>query len=219
MKTRLIFILLVLAAFISCEDPTSSENVRGIFKGEIKSSITGMPIYPVYIFEGDSLLSIVDQNNHYSIELDNREHEIIFSAIGYLDAVVSVSINGNTSKEIELTENSETGRIYGEFQDLFLLQQKKSENNDLENWTEKQILDGVTGATIQEDNSNIDFHQAQLFISDSLMKYADVYGQYWIKIQCGSYPLTGRSEGFFSETTQLVNYIIYFTHIALALIK
>jgi len=97
-------------------------------------------------------------------------------------------------------ENSETGRIYGEFQDLLLLQQKISENNEIANWTEKQILDGVTGATIQEDNSNTDFQQAQLFIGDSLMKYADVYGQYWIKIQCGIYPVTGISAGFSSKT-------------------
>jgi len=32
------------------------------------------------------------------------------------------------------------------------------------------------------------------------MKYADVYGQYWIKIQCGTYPLTGKSDGYSSET-------------------
>jgi len=200
MKIRLIFISLILVAFISCQDPTSPENSDGIFSGEIISSAAGEAIYPVYIFEGDSLLRILDQNNSYSIKLDYGEHEILFSAIGYLDEVVSVNINGNSSREINLTENSETGRIYGEFQDLLLLQQKISENNEIANWTEKQILDGVTGATIQEDNSNTDFQQAQLFIGDSLMKYADVYGQYWIKIQCGTYPVTGISAGFSSKT-------------------
>lgn len=197
---RQICILIILIAIIYCDNPVSTEKLDGVFSGEIKSSTTGNPIYPVYCFEGDSLLSTVDHNNHYSIELNYGEHEIVFSALGFLDKVESVKINGDIRKEIKLTENSETGRIYGEFQNFILLQQKISENNDIKNWTEKQILDGVTGATIQVDNSNPDFQQAQLFIGDSLMGYADVYGQYWLKIQCGTYPLTGKCQGFFSKT-------------------
>ncbi len=202
MKTnsRIGLILLIFIAFISCDDPTSSEKFDGVFSGEIISSTTGEAIYPVYIFEEDSLLKIVVESNNYSIELEKGEHNILFSAIGYQDTIISINIDGRTTKEIVLTENSETGRVYGEFQDLLQLQQKIAENIDIANWTEKEIMDGVTGATILEDNSTTDFQQAQLFIADSLIKYADVYGQYWIKIQCGTYPLAGISEGYYSET-------------------
>jgi hypothetical protein len=194
------FVFLLLMVLISCEDPASTKRTDGVFSGEIKSAATSQSIYPVYIFEGDSLLCIVDQNSHYSIGLNEGDHEIIFSAIGYLDEVVSLSINGDQSREILLTENAETGRVYGEFQDLLLLQQKICENHDMANWTEQQIRDGVTGATIQEGNSDQDFQHAQLYVGDSLFGYADVYGQYWIRIQWGTYPLTGQSEGFSPET-------------------
>ena len=51
-----------------------------------------------------------------------------------------------------------------------------------------------------ENNSSTNFEQAQVFIGDSLLSYADVYGQYWFEIQCGTYPMTGKSAGFSSET-------------------
>ncbi len=81
-----------------------------------------------------------------------------------------------------------------------VIEQKISQNSEIANWTEKQICDGVTGATIMEDNYDKEFQQPQLFIGDSLIKYADVYGQYWIEVQCGTYPLTGKCEGFSNKT-------------------
>lgn len=210
--------ILLIVAIISCEDTEIPEKSNGVFSGNIASN-SGEPIYPTYIFEGDSLLSILNANKQFSIELDNGEHEIIFSAIGYSDKVTSISINGDLSTEIKFEENQESGRIYGEFQDLILFQQKISEDSDLANWTEKQVLDGVTGATILEDNASTNFQQAQLFIGDSLISYADVYGQYWIEIQCGTYPITGKSEGFTDETKAIkvipdsrVYFNYYLTH-------
>jgi hypothetical protein len=183
-------------AVISCENKVSPEKSKGLFSGEIYSADTGEPVYPVYVFEDDSLLSTVYQNHHYSIELNQGYHEILFSAVGYLDTLISVDINGHLMIEIKLTGNAETGKVYGEFQDLLLWQQRMAEDKDMENWTEQQIRDGVTGATIQEKNSNQEFQQAQIFIGDSLLGYADVFGQYWLKIQFGTYPLTGKSQGY-----------------------
>lgn len=200
MNSGQICLLFLLIAIFSCDNPTSPVNVKAIFSGEIKNAAKGEPVSPVYIFESDSLISTVDQNNHYSIELDYGEHEITFSALGFLDNVVPIKINGNIQKEIKLTENSASGRIYGEFQNLVIFQQKIAEFNNLKNWTEKEIMDGMTGATIQGDYSDPNFEQAQLFIGDSLMGYADVWGQYWMKVQCGTYPLTGKSKGFLSKT-------------------
>jgi hypothetical protein len=198
-KNRLFYIVLLLFSMISCEDTETQHPSVGIFSGKV-TSVSGLPVYPIYIIEGDSLLSAVSKNNQFSIVLEEGEHKIIFSAIGYADTIFLVQINGDIQAEIQLKENKQTGRIYGELQDLNLFQQKVAGNKELATWSDKQIVDGVTGATIMEDNSSTNFEQAQLFIGDSLMGYADVYGQYWIQIQCGTYPLTAKSVGFLSET-------------------
>jgi len=197
---KLVFIVILLTIIISCEDSTSPNNSGGVFSGTIISSSTSEPVVSVFIFMDDVYLGMIENSNSFAFELNPGEYEFIFSAIGFLDEIVSVTINGNYNKEIVLTENSEIGRVYGEFQDSVKLEQKISDNNDIANWDEKEIYDGVTGATILEDNSSVDFQQAKLFIGDSLVGYADVYGQYWIKIQSGTYPLTGESEGFKNET-------------------
>jgi len=195
-RTNFALILIVLVGILSCKNPSSSKK-----DGRLKGTITQIANNtPVYIIINDSLVCTTDINNNFSVDLEYGDHEILLSAIGYLDENISVSINGNKNMDIQLTENSETGRIYGEFQDLDVFQQRISQNSDLENWTEKDICDGVTGATIMEDNYEFEFKQPQLFIGDSLIKYADVYGQYWIEVQSGTYPLTGKCEGFSSKT-------------------
>jgi hypothetical protein len=197
-KAGTLYLILFLFSIISCDDKIEQSSV-GIYSGKI-TSVSRLPIYPFYIIEGDSLLSIENENNQFSIELEEGEHKIVFSAIGYSDTIISIQISGNIYGDIQLKENKETGRIYGEFQDLKLFQQKATENNELAKWSDKQIMDGVTGATIMENNNSTNFEQAQVFIGDSMLGYADVYGQYWFEIQCGTYPLTGKSAGFLSET-------------------
>ena len=197
---RLVFISLLLAFVLSCEDSTAPIDSGGIFSGTIVSASTSEPITPSYIFMDDVYIGMIENNNSFSFELNPGDYEFIFSAIGYLDEIVSVTISGNYTEEIVLTENSEIGRVYGEFQDTLKLEQKILDNNDIATWDEEEIYDGVTGATILEDNSSTDFQQAKLFIGDSLVGYADVYGQYWIKIQNGTYPLTGKAEGFSNKT-------------------
>ena len=195
-KFSVFFIIAILTGFNTCKNPISSRK-GGTFTGTI-SNITDN--VTVYIIMNDSLISSSNQSNNFSVDLAYGEHELIFSAIGYLNENVTVDINGDKKMNIQLTENSATGRIYGEFQDKTVLEQKISQNSEIANWTEKQICDGVTGATIMEDNYDEEFQQPQLFIGDSLIKYADVYGQYWIEVQCGTYPLTGKCEGFSNKT-------------------
>jgi hypothetical protein len=198
-KAISLFILLLLFSIISCKDTAFQHPSGGVFSGNVTTA-SGLPVYPFYITEVDSLLRIVKKNNMFSIELEEGEHEIVFSAIGYIDKIVHIQVNGNINSEIKLEVNKVSGRIYGEFQDLKLFQQKVSENKELAKWSAKQIMDGVTGATIMENNFSTNFEQAQVYIGDSLLSYADVYGQYWFEIQCGTYPITGKSAGFSSET-------------------
>jgi len=197
---RVVLISLLLTLAISCEDSTAPINTGGIFSGTIISASTSEPIAPAYIFMDGVYVGMLENSNSFAFELNQGKYEFIFSAIGFLDEIVSVTISGNYTEEIILNENSEIGRVYGEFQDSVKLAQKISDNNDIASWDEKEIYDGVTGATILEDNASTDFQQAELFIGDSLVGYADVYGQYWMKIQHGTYPLTGKSEGFLNET-------------------
>lgn len=192
----IIFLILFIS---SCEKFDRSEERDFVLSGNI-TSVSGELIYPVYIFENNSLLAIRKDSNQYSLELKPGPHEITFSALAYKDARISTAIDGDNSLNITLEDNNETGRIYGEFQDSLLFQQKISENNELSSWTALEIMDGVSGATLMEDNVGSDFQQAQLFLGDSLLTYGDVYGQYWIEIQCGTYPITGVCAGFTSKT-------------------
>lgn len=198
-KAQPFYMILLVVAVFSCKYVELIENSDGIFSGNITSN-AGEPIYPVYILEGDSLLGIVNEDNSFIIQLNYGHHEITFSAFGYSDKITFATIDGNYNSEIILEKNNETGRIYGELQDLIKYQEKIAQNNGSVKWTEQEIFDGVTSATILEDNSNTNFKQAQIFIGDSLLTYADIYGQYWIKLQCGTYPLTGKSTGFSTET-------------------
>ena len=197
-KIRSYYYLLILIALFSCNETEIPEFSQGIFSGEIRSS-EGETIYPVYIFENDSLLGISKENNQFAIELTEGEHEILFSAIAYKDKTILLDFDEDFSTEIVLDESSETGKIYGEFQDSLLFQQNILENSELANWNEQEVLDGVTGATILEDNY-IGFEQAELFLGDSLLGYGDVYGQYWVRLQCGTYPISVNSAGFKSKT-------------------
>jgi hypothetical protein len=196
-KIRSYSYLVLLIALFSCNETEVPELSEGIFLGEIISS-DGEAIYPVYIFENDSLLGISKENNQFSIHLASGQHEILFSAIAYKDKTILLDFEEDYSTEIVLDESSEIGKVYGEFQDSLLFQQNILENNELANWNEQEVIDGVTGATIMEDNYN-GFEQAELFLGDSLLGYGDVYGQYWVQLQSGTYPITVESAGFKSK--------------------
>ena len=197
-KTRSYCYLLLLFALFSCKETEMPEFSEGIFSGEIRSS-EGEAIYPVYIFESDSLIAILRDNNQFNLQLTKGEHEILFSAIAYKDKTILLDFEEDISLEIVLDKSTETGKIYGEFQDSLLFQQNILENSELANWNEQEVLDGVTGATILEDNYK-DFEHAELFLGDSLLGYGDVYGQYWVQLQSGTYPITVESAGFKSQT-------------------
>jgi len=199
-KVTLYCLITILIAIVSCDKAEKPEISEFIYSGEIIST-NGESIYPVYIIESNKLINIISENNLFSIELALGKHEILFSAIGYNDNIVSLDLSSDLNTEIIFEASSEIGRVYGEFQDSVFFQQKISENNEIASWNALQVFDGVTGATIQEDNSSTDFEQAQLFIGDSLLRYADVYGQYWIEMQCGTYPITGKNAGYIDKTT------------------
>jgi len=96
----IVFSPLFFVFLSSCEDSTSPQVEEGVFSGKVLNRSNDKPVYPVYIFKGYRLLAVLEQKNNYVIELEHGEHELMFSAIGYLDEIVAVSINGNTSKEI-----------------------------------------------------------------------------------------------------------------------
>ncbi|MGD8781212.1 MAG: carboxypeptidase-like regulatory domain-containing protein [Ignavibacteria bacterium] len=198
---EIIIMFTVLLAIDSCQENTSPKMTSAVLSGVIKSSINENIVYPVFIYSGDSLLTTTDESGEFSFKFDNGSYELLFSAEGYEDETVTFTIDGeNLNKNIALIENSETGRVYGEFQDLELLNQKIEEDSSIADWSEKEIMDGVTGATMQEITYGAEIPYRLVFMGDSLKKYADGYGQYWLEIQCGTYPLTGKCDGFSSET-------------------
>lgn len=63
-------------------------------------------------------------------------------------------------------------------------------------WTDQELFDGVSGATIQGRNFDFDLYPASIYIGDSLFAETDDYGQYWFEVQIGTYPITVVSKGW-----------------------
>lgn len=199
-KIRILLFLTFVIYFNACEDSTSPLKNTSTLSGKITNSATGTSVPQVFIFLEDSLLTTLIKKTDYSFELESGMSLLTFSAIGYEDKKLELNLNENTTQNIELIPSSDKGRVYGEFQDIIKFQENVEENENMETWNEEEIYDGVTGATILEENSVTTFQQAELFIADSLLRYGDVYGQYWFEIQTGTYPISGKCEGYSSKT-------------------
>ncbi len=209
MKKLFLILLLgisVVLIIMNCDDnPTEPEQTYGTITGTVKN-LNSATIHPAYIFFEDSLLATTDTNGNYSISsIDEGAYQLTCSALNYGDLTEQVTVLGGktVTHDFNLTPNSAPGKVYGEFQDVTLYKQSLQTNPSLAQWDAKKIFDDITGATLQAKTLQYEVPDRKVLLGDSLLEIADVWGQYWFRIQCGTYPIKASCEGY-HDTTQVI---------------
>ena len=209
MKKNLIIFILFYFAFITgcsnkCTDPDPYATGDGQLEGTVTSAADhAKTLFPAFIFLNDSLIATTDASGSFSISaLPSGIQSLICSALWYMDATHEVIIQaGETSVfDFSLTSDSSTAKFYAEVHDQTHYDSTLAENPDMEYWNEQEAFEGVTGATIQVLTFPEPLPRREIFLADSALKVTDDYGQVWVRLQQGTYPITMKVEGYESQT-------------------
>ena len=171
-------IILAAITFFSHEQCTKeSKETKGDIKGVVKA---------------------INQNSSH----EEGTYELICSALNFRDTIEYVKVVGGETvrHDFSLQPDSTMGRIVGEFQDLFIFKDSLQNNPGLADWDEKQIFDAATGATIQMKWLQDPVGDREVYLGDYLLGKSDAFGQYGFILQCGTYPVEGKCEGYISKT-------------------
>jgi hypothetical protein len=194
------FVLLLV--WMGCRHSTELIWTEGSVQGTVRCLLPGggaSAVHPAFIFWGDSLLATTDPHGSYLInDLEIGRYDLLGSALYCGDTTLAVQVQGGQTVTLDfnLRSDSTTGLVVGEFQDAFLFQQRLLEDSALANWSEQQICDAATGATLQSKTLEYLVPDRFVLLEDSAMATADVWGQYGCFIPSGTYPLVGSCEGY-----------------------
>lgn len=199
-------ILLIASQFTSCTK-TEDEIVETTLTGSIVSFTTEKAIFPAFIIHEDELLATTNEEGTFTLtNIDAGSYKILFSALGFADREMEIQVEENIINmlDIHLNSDHDAGRMVGEFQDGPLYQTEVAADPDKMNWTEKEIYDGVSGATIQPWRWPVEISEGEIYLGDSLIASADEYGQFWYALQSGTYPITAKTEGY-KDLTRIIS--------------
>ncbi|RPH92781.1 MAG: carboxypeptidase regulatory-like domain-containing protein, partial [Calditrichaeota bacterium] len=185
--------LVLLFLYAACQQTTEQVETMGNVQGTVSRVLPGgtVVVHPAFIFIGDSLLTTTDLQGHYQVTaLEIGTYELTSSALFCGDTTLSVQVLGGRTATLDfnLKPESATGKVYGEFQDGTLFQQRLEEDTSLVNWSGKKVFDASTGATLNLKTLGIDVAECMVFLGDSSLATADAWGQYWFTIPCGTFP-------------------------------
>lgn len=205
-NAKLVLLCLLALSAIVCDksfqpEPPSATAVQGKVVRPAENG--GAPVSPAYVFADGILLTQTDENgNFYLDDLNPGDLTLVCSAMNARDTTITINVAANqtTSIQIALPFDYSTGSVYGEFQDLDLFQSQLVHNQELSAWDEKQEYEGVTGATLQWKWLDHPVGDCLVAFSDSILAYADGFGQYWFEIQNGTYPFIASCEGYVDQT-------------------
>ncbi|MBN2001624.1 hypothetical protein JW935_29050 [candidate division KSB1 bacterium] len=206
MLKRYIFIPLVFLFFsFACKQTTEHVETKGAVQGTVSCllPVGAVAIHPAWIFSDTTYLATTDAKGWYRITgLERGTHTFTGSALFCGDTTLSVVVQGGRTITLDflLKPDSTTGKVYGEFQDGTLFQQRLQEDSSLANWSDKQIFDAATGATLQYKALKDTVADRAVLLGDSVLTIADAWGQYWFTIPSGTYPLTGSCDGYKNVT-------------------
>jgi hypothetical protein len=93
-------------------------------------------------------------------------------------------------------EAAEKGKVYGEFEDAALFEAAKGQSPEMAAWSEKDVMDGLSGATIQAKTMGPKTGRGLVLLSGKKIAYADGFGQFWIALPPGRHSLLGRCPGY-----------------------
>ncbi|MBN1480646.1 carboxypeptidase regulatory-like domain-containing protein [candidate division KSB1 bacterium] len=178
--------MLTIFMVMRCEKSFEPVETSGDIAG-FAMSIAGdaAVIYPAFIFAGDSLITTTTKNGDFTISsLHEGYYSYTCSALNFRDTPLQVQVVGGTTTTVvfAMTPDSSTGRVYAEFQDNTLLQEALMTDSSLSEWSEKELFDGVTGATLQSKTLRMKLPDRKIFFADSLIAISDDFGQCWITL-------------------------------------
>jgi len=195
-------LIISLSLFTTCDKGTEPEDnpASHALKGFVyHRAQQDKPVSPAYIFSEDSLLAVTDDQGAYLIDsLETGTHLLTCSALNYRDTTVQIDIIGTDiqNHDFYLTSDASTGRIYGEFHDIPLFNEIILDQPEKLTWTDKEMFEGTTGATIQKKWLHYDIPQIYIYLEDSLISGCDTFGQFWCQLQSGTYPIRGTCEDY-----------------------
>lgn len=213
--------MFLLFVGLACErrHATESREMSIMIQGTVRNS-QGLGIFPAYLIAQGRLLTKTNTQGEYTFTLFTKESSLtlLCSALNYRDTTAEITIHGDQPIQLDfvLTSDSTLGKVYGEFQDYGLFTQAIEADPSLKNWGAKEIFDAATGATMQFKTFGYPIPPQEVYLEDRLLATSDAWGQFYFRLQCGTYPLRGRCEGY-QDTTQIVkilpdspNYVIFF---------
>ena len=205
--SRILFISsLLITILICCDSSTEPESTTGDILGIVQSVANKQAIHPAYMFKQDSLVCTTTENGDFVLsQLERGKYTLTCSALGFRDTTVTVNVPGGDPLPllILLAPDSQTGRVYAEFQEGVLFQNQLEQDSTLSHWNDQEMWQGVTGATLQSKTLRRDLPPRQVFLGDSLVAVTDDFGQCWFELQRGTYPFTATCDGY-ADTTRVL---------------
>lgn len=196
MKKILLSVLFIFVVIASCkkddDDPKKDVSLKVI----VKSAVSNAGI-KAYIFLGDSLYGTTNTNGEFSAPtVKTGKYEFTVSAPYFRDTTYQLNLSSNVNLNFSLTIDSTMGELYGEFEDMTLWRQELKKTADLASWSENKVWQITTGATILYKNFDYELPNRYVLLGNDTIAQTDGFGQYFIKLQCGTYKLTGSCGGY-----------------------
>ena len=198
--------LILLAALSICSSCEKEDSDETVLLGTIKSKLDDQAIFPAFLILGDELLATSDESGDYKItSLAPGEYTLVCSSINFDDESIVIEIEEGkiTSNDFLMSPGNSLGSVYGELHDQGLYDEQLMDDPSMAAWTNQELYDGVSGATIQTMTFGYDLPSAEIYIGDSLLALTDGFGQYWVDLQAGTYPLRVSMPGY-SDSTQII---------------
>jgi len=197
-----VFILVLV--LIGCKDKDNPVLTNANLHITIKSKAGNNPISKAFIFMNDSLYGKTDSKGIYTLDsISPGTYTLTCSVINFRDTTLEIHItSGNTTQlNFSLVKDTSFGKVFGEFQDVALFEQKAIDKPVIKTWDEKQVYDWTTGATMYKISYPNPFITPRtVSLEDSIISVSDGFGQYYLKIQCGTYLITGACDGYTSSS-------------------
>ena len=198
-----IFFITSILLYAGCEDENQAWT---LIQGSVLSMEGHKQVHSAFLIIGNELLASTREDG--SFEIDSHDpglHSILCSSLGFRDTLIQIEVKEGALTELDffLSADDSHGRVYGELHDQTLYNAQLAGNPSIAGWNGKELFDGISGATIQTMTFGSDLPSAEIYVGDSLIALTDGFGQYWVDLQAGTYPLHVSLSGY-RDTIQII---------------
>jgi len=198
-----LFLITTILLLNSCEDENQTWT---LIKGSVLSMEDHKSVHSAFLISDNEILASTREDG--SFEIDSQDpgmYSILCSSLGFKDTLIQIEVKEGalTVLDFFLNTDDSRGRVYGELHDQSLYNEQLARNPSMADWNGEELFDGLSGATLQTVTFGYDLPSAEIFIGDSLIALTDGFGQYWVDLQSGTYPLRVSMPGY-RDTIQII---------------